>query len=65
MKTKQAIQMAGSPTALAKIFGITSAAVHQWGDDIPRLRIYELREKRPEWFKDSRPGKAKAQTESA
>lgn len=65
MKTKQAIHLAGSPTALARIFGITSAAVHQWGEDLPRLRLYELREKRPEWFKETRTGKAKATAESA
>jgi len=50
MKTSNAIELAGSVTALAEILDITHSAVSQWGDNIPRLREYELREKRPEWF---------------
>jgi hypothetical protein len=62
MKTKRAITLAGSPTALSRILGITSAAVHQWGDSLPKLRVYELREKRPEWFKEAKR-KTKTPTE--
>jgi hypothetical protein len=50
MKTSSAIQLAGGVSALAEILNITHSAVSQWGDDIPRLREYELRDKRPEWF---------------
>jgi hypothetical protein len=56
MKSSDAISLAGGVVALADILGITHGAVSQWGDEIPRLREYELREKRPEWFgKNGRP----------
>ena len=51
MKTQNAIDKAGSATALAQILGITGSAITQWGDTIPPLRIYELKELRPKWFK--------------
>jgi hypothetical protein len=37
---------------LARFFGITRAATHQWKDDepIPELRQYALRDKRPDLF---------------
>jgi hypothetical protein len=50
MKTTNAIELAGGVSALAEVLGITHSAVSQWGDEIPRLREYELRERRPEWF---------------
>ncbi|GAB3763608.1 hypothetical protein GCM10028796_17410 [Ramlibacter monticola] len=50
MKTARAIKLAGSPSALAKLLGITPSAISQWGDEIPPLRQYELRDLRPEWF---------------
>lgn len=50
MKTKDAITLAGSTSGLAKILGITTAAICQWGENVPRLRVYELRDARPEWF---------------
>jgi DNA-binding transcriptional regulator YdaS (Cro superfamily) len=50
MKTKEAIKLAGGKTMLARILGLTPAAVTQWGDSVPELRTYQLRDKRPEWF---------------
>jgi hypothetical protein len=50
MKKNRAIQLAGSATELAKVLGITQGAVSQWGEDIPELRVLQLRERRPEWF---------------
>lgn len=50
METKTAIDLAGSPTALAEILGITVSAVSQWGDLIPEKRVWQLRVLRPEWF---------------
>lgn len=58
MKTSTAIKLAGSAKALAGILGITQAAVSQWGEMVPELRIYQLREKRPEWFAKA-PAKGK------
>lgn len=50
MKTKHAISLAGSPTALAAILEITLSAVSQWGEDIPEGREWQLRVLRPQWF---------------
>jgi predicted transcriptional regulator len=56
MKTKQAIKLAGSAKALADLVGVTKSAVSQWGNEMPALREYILKDKRPEWF----PAKAKS-----
>ncbi|MBT2322548.1 hypothetical protein J7E62_09340 [Variovorax paradoxus] len=50
MKTQFAIDKAGTAKALAAIFGITPGAISQWGEDVPELRVFQLRELRPEWF---------------
>ncbi len=48
MKTKDAIQEFGSQAALARALGISRAAVAKWGDDVPRLREYEILDLRRE-----------------
>jgi len=50
MDKQKAITLAGSQSELARILGITRAAVNHW-KTIPPLRIYQLKELRPEWFK--------------
>ena len=50
MTKDKAIKLAGSITALAELLGINRQAVQNWGR-IPPLRVYQLRELRPEWFK--------------
>lgn len=50
MTKQHAIQLAGSAKALASLLGITQGAISQWGDELPPLRVYELRELRPKWF---------------
>lgn len=50
MHTEHAIKLAGSATALAEILGITLSAISQWGENIPELRVYQLRELKPDWF---------------
>lgn len=50
MKTSDAIQLAGSATALAELFDITLSAVSQWGEELPQPRYWELRVKKPAWF---------------
>ena len=44
MKTKDAIQHFGSAAKLADALGIRRSAVSQWGDDVPPLRAYQIRE---------------------
>lgn len=67
MNVRQALKKAGEeagtkPTkqALANVFAsggkdsaITPQAIGQWGKKMPLLRQYQLREIRPEWFKDA------------
>lgn len=38
---------------IAKLLGVTPTSVYQWKKTgkIPALRIYELKEKKPEWFR--------------
>jgi hypothetical protein len=50
MKTKLAIEKAGGTNALARLLGITSGAVSQWGDELPKAREWQLQLLRPEWF---------------
>lgn len=50
MRKQHAIQLAGSAKALAELLGITQGAISQWGEELPPLRTYELREMKPEWF---------------
>lgn len=42
MKKVDAIKYFGSPTKVAKVLGIYPAAVYQWGEDVPRLRAFEI-----------------------
>jgi len=50
MKTSCAIKLFGSIKALADALGITVHAVYQWGEDVPKLRVYEIREIKREHF---------------
>jgi hypothetical protein len=52
MEKSTAIRLAGSQTKLAAILGINQAAVAQWGNDVPIMRIYQLKTLRPKWFKN-------------
>jgi hypothetical protein len=52
MDKQTAITLAGSQSELARILVIERSAVHQW-KKIPPLRIYQLKELRPEWFNDT------------
>lgn len=44
MKTTDAIAQFGSVRALAAALGISVQAVYGWGDDVPKLRCYEISE---------------------
>jgi transcriptional repressor of cell division inhibition gene dicB len=54
MTKDQAVAKAGSATKLAAILGVTKQAVSMWGDELPPLRVYQLREKKPHWFRGQR-----------
>ena len=51
MEKTKAIKLAGSQTKLAEILGISQAAIAQWGNDVPLMRIYQLKSLKPKWFK--------------
>jgi len=54
MEKSTAIRLAGSQTKLAAILGISQAAIAQWGEDVPLMRIYQLKSLKPKWFKNQK-----------
>lgn len=48
MKTKDLIAVFGTGVKLAKFLKITPPAVSMWGDEVPPLRQYQLRERMPD-----------------
>jgi hypothetical protein len=54
MKTKEAIEKAGSVKALAELLQIKQAAVYQWSEMVPHRRVLELRLLKPEWFQSEK-----------
>lgn len=51
MEKARAIRYAGSAVALAQLLGVTKQAVSAWGERLPPLRVFQLRELRPGWFR--------------
>lgn len=51
MTKTEAIAKAGSARKLAAVLGISKQAVCQWPESIPPLRLYQLRERKPRWFR--------------
>ena len=60
MNTQTAIQLAGSKAELARLLGVSRAAVTQYRERLPKKRIAKLRELKPEWF-EAQGGFANAQ----
>ena len=52
MDKKELIEKAGGVTALAKLLNIKPPAIYQW-KAVPQLRLLQLKELRPEWFKET------------
>jgi DNA-binding transcriptional regulator YdaS (Cro superfamily) len=44
MKTEDALREFGDALALANALGITRAAIYQWGETVPPLRAYQIRD---------------------
>lgn len=55
MKTQQAIELAGNAASLAKLLGITPSAITQWGDEVPKARVWQLQLLKPRWFRKAKP----------
>lgn len=52
MTKTEAIAKAGTAYQLAKILGIKPQSISNWGDNVPALQVYRLKELRPEWFRN-------------
>jgi len=50
MDKQKFIALAGSQRDLAKLLGISQAAVSQW-KTVPKARMWQLLVLKPEWFK--------------
>jgi len=44
MTRQNAIDIFGGVQELARALGITDKAVYQWGEIVPELRVYQIRE---------------------
>lgn len=62
MKTADAIASFGTTLALAQALGITREAIYQWGDDVPPLREYQIREIAKRDKPEIAPGAEKVET---
>lgn len=62
MNKTEAIQRAGTSAALARLLGISVAAVSQWRD-IPEKRIWQLKLLKPEWFNEQTTGNSTKNSE--
>jgi DNA-binding transcriptional regulator YdaS (Cro superfamily) len=51
MNKNKFIALAGSQDELAKLLGISQAAVSQW-KFVPQARVWQLKLLRPHWFVD-------------
>jgi DNA-binding transcriptional regulator YdaS (Cro superfamily) len=50
IQTNKAIDLAGSAKELADLLSITQSAVSQWGEYLPKARVWQLMAIRPAWF---------------
>ena len=44
MKTDEAIAAFGGLRRLAEALGVSTQAAYRWGDEVPELRAYQIRE---------------------
>jgi len=50
MEKSTAIRLAGSVQALADLLGVSRPAIYQWKLDVPKMRVFQLKTLRPDWF---------------
>jgi len=53
MNKQTAIQLAGSKAKLARLLGVSRAAVTQYHAVLPPKRVDRLRQAHPEWFTET------------
>jgi len=56
MTKQELIDKAGSRKALAELLGISLSAISQW-KVVPKARLWQVKDLRPEWFFDIRFGR--------
>lgn len=44
MKTTEAIAIFGNKVKVAEALGLTKQAISAWGEEVPPLRVYQIRE---------------------
>ncbi len=44
MKTEEAIAAFGGVRRLAEALGVSTQSAYRWGDELPPLRVYQVRE---------------------
>jgi DNA-binding transcriptional regulator YdaS (Cro superfamily) len=44
IKKKDAIAAAGNAAELARLLGISRASISEWGDEVPRLQAFRLKQ---------------------
>ena len=58
MTKTELIARAGSAAKVAAVLGLTRQAVSAWPEEVPPLRLYQLRDKKPRWFRKQKDAKA-------
>ena len=53
MNKQELIKLAGTQVQLAKLLGISQAAVSRW-KEVPKARIWQLKLLKPKWFKEQK-----------
>jgi len=51
MDKHTAIKKAGGVQALAKLLDVSHQAIYAWQRELPKMRLFQLKVLRPEWFK--------------
>lgn len=51
MTKAEAVAKAGGVNKLARLLGVSPQAVSKWPAEIPELRVYQLRVRKPSWFR--------------
>jgi hypothetical protein len=51
MNTDKAIKLAGGRDKLAELLGVASISTYRWKPRLPKMRAFQLRALKPEWFK--------------
>jgi len=57
INTKALIKALGGAVPVAKFYGCDRQAIYQWKENIPLVRAYELRDRRPDIYDDIQHGK--------